>query len=117
MTFCSRAVESTGVAAISGAPLRARQQVHAFTSRLSPRTGRARTLQVRADNALIINTKGKSDMKPRKLSQANLWVWRGYHVAGGGHAFIGLYLAKQLLSDGHSVTILNDGSKVKSSPL
>ena len=31
---------------------------------------------------------------------------------GGGHAVIGLYLAKQLLDAGHSVTILNDGSQV-----
>jgi hypothetical protein len=37
--------------------------------------------------------------------------------AGGGHAFIGLYLAKQLLSDGHSVTILNDGAKVSAYPM
>ena len=32
--------------------------------------------------------------------------------AGGGHAFIGLHLAKQLMKDGHSVTILNDGDEV-----
>ena len=44
---------------------------------------------VRADNALIVNTKG------------------------GGHAFIGLHLAKKLLSQGHSVTILNDGDQAK----
>ena len=34
--------------------------------------------------------------------------------AGGGHAEIGLHLAKQLLSAGHSVTILNDGEQVQS---
>ncbi len=43
---------------------------------------------VRADSALIVNTKG------------------------GGHAFLGLHLAKRLLADGHSVTILNDGDQV-----
>ena len=37
---------------------------------------------VRADSALIVNTKG------------------------GGHAFLGLHLAKKLLAQGHSVTIL-----------
>ncbi|GMH42227.1 hypothetical protein BSKO_10146 [Bryopsis sp. KO-2023] len=42
-------------------------------------------LDVRNDNCLIVNTKG------------------------GGHAFIGLHLAKKLMSDGHAVTILNDG--------
>lgn len=44
---------------------------------------------MRAENVLIINTKG------------------------GGHAEIGLHLAKQLLSAGHSVTILNDGEQGK----
>lgn len=43
---------------------------------------------MRADSALIVNTKG------------------------GGHAFLGLHLAKKLLADGHSVTILNDGDQV-----
>ena len=42
----------------------------------------------RADSVLIINTKG------------------------GGHAFLGLYLAKELLAAGHKVSILNDGDKV-----
>lgn len=54
------------------------------------RQGRSLCTQVRADNVLIANTKG------------------------GGHAFIGLHLAKQLLNDGHSVTILNDGDEVRS---
>jgi nucleoside-diphosphate-sugar epimerase len=44
---------------------------------------------VRADSVLIANTKS------------------------GGHAFIGLHLAKQLLSAGHQVTILNDGDQAK----
>jgi nucleoside-diphosphate-sugar epimerase len=44
---------------------------------------------VRNDSALIVNTKG------------------------GGHAFIGLHLAKKLLADGHKVTILNDGDQSK----
>jgi hypothetical protein len=43
---------------------------------------------VRADRCLIVNTKG------------------------GGHAFIGLYLAKALLAKGHDVTIFNDGDQV-----
>ena len=51
--------------------------------------GRALSAQVRADNVLIANTKG------------------------GGHAFIGLHLAKELLDGGHSVTILNDGDEVR----
>lgn len=46
-------------------------------------------MSVRADRALIVNTKG------------------------GGHAFLGLHLAKRLLADGHSVTILNDGDQSK----
>ncbi|BDA41646.1 Chloroplast stem-loop binding protein of 41 kDa a, chloroplastic [Coccomyxa sp. Obi] len=50
---------------------------------------RSPCLLVRAENVLIINTKG------------------------GGHAEIGLHLAKQLLSGGHSVTILNDGDQAK----
>lgn len=54
------------------------------------RQGRFLCTQVRADNVLIANTKG------------------------GGHAFIGLHLAKQLLDNGHSVTILNDGDEVRS---
>ena len=54
------------------------------------RQGRSLCTQVRADNVLIANTKG------------------------GGHAFIGLHLAKQLLDSGHSVTILNDGDEVRS---
>ena len=45
-------------------------------------------LVVRSDSALIVNTKG------------------------GGHAFLGLHLAKRLLAAGHTVTILNDGDKV-----
>ncbi|CAK0742954.1 hypothetical protein CVIRNUC_001432 [Coccomyxa viridis] len=84
----SRVGNSLGAGAPSCAPLRPRH-VLAFTSRLHQRSARARTVEVRADNALIINTKG------------------------GGHAFIGLYLAKQLLDAGHSVTILNDGSQDK----
>jgi len=46
-------------------------------------------LVVRNDSALIVNTKG------------------------GGHAFLGLHLAKKLIADGHRVTILNDGDKTK----
>lgn len=51
--------------------------------------GSSLRLQARADNILIINTKG------------------------GGHAFLGLHLAKRLLKDGHTVTILNDGDEAK----
>ena len=43
---------------------------------------------VRADSCLIVNTKG------------------------GGHAFLGLHLARKLLAAGHEVTILNDGDHV-----
>ena len=60
--------------------------------RPSPTALRARVagaVSVRADSALIVNTKG------------------------GGHAFLGLHLAKKLLADGHSVTILNDGDPAK----
>ncbi len=49
---------------------------------------RALTVNVRNANVLIANTKG------------------------GGHAFIGLYLAKELLKKGHKVTIMNDGDEV-----
>lgn len=55
---------------------------------IAARSGRSLCASVRADNVLIANTKG------------------------GGHAFIGLHLAKQLLDSGHSVTILNDGDEV-----
>ena len=72
MALSSRAVDSTGVAAISGAPLRPRHQVHAFTSRLSPRIGRSRTVQVRADNALIINAKGTTSEGTRECLDAQL---------------------------------------------
>ena len=48
-----------------------------------------RSLKVSAQQALIVNAKG------------------------GGHAFIGLYLAKELQQAGHSVTIFNDGDKVR----
>ena len=61
------------------APASTKSRVHA----------RRVAVSVRADSALIVNTKG------------------------GGHAFLGLYLAKKLLADGHSVTILNDGSQEK----
>jgi len=36
------------------------------------------------------------------------------NTKGGGHAFLGLHLAKELLSAGHSVSIFNDGDKAKS---
>jgi nucleoside-diphosphate-sugar epimerase len=36
----------------------------------------------------------------------------GYVVSFVGHAFIGLYLAKELLAKGHDVTIFNDGDAV-----
>ena len=55
---------------------------------VTARAGRNLCANVRAGNVLIANTKG------------------------GGHAFIGLHLAKQLLDSGHSVTILNDGDEV-----
>lgn len=54
-----------------------------------PAAARRVALAVRADSALIVNTKG------------------------GGHSFLGLHLAKKLLSQGHSVTILNDGDAAK----
>ena len=53
------------------------------------RVSARRQVQVRADAALIGNTKG------------------------GGHCFLGLYLAKKLIKDGHSVTIMNDGDEAK----
>jgi len=58
------------------------------TARLST-SSRKHCLDVRADNVLIINTKG------------------------GGHAFLGLHTANKLLKAGHRVTILNDGDKDK----
>lgn len=53
------------------------------------RASRQRTVSVSAANALIVNCKS------------------------GGHAFIGYYLANELLAKGHSVTILNDGEEVR----
>lgn len=52
-------------------------------------TSRRLAVQVRADNALIVNCKS------------------------GGHAFVGYYLAKALLAKGHKVTIMNDGDQVR----
>ena len=46
---------------------------------------------IRAEQVLIVNTKG------------------------GGHAFIGLHLAKALLKNGHSITIFNDGDQASPS--
>lgn len=34
------------------------------------------------------------------------------NTKGGGHAFVGLHLARQLLSAGHDVTLMNDGDQV-----
>jgi hypothetical protein len=50
---------------------------------------RTRCVSVNASKALIVNTKG------------------------GGHAFIGLHLAKALLARGHQVTIMNDGDQAR----
>lgn len=58
-------------------------------SRCRPQAAARVPLVVRNDNALIVNTKG------------------------GGHAFLGLHLAKKLIKDGHKVTILNDGDQSK----
>ncbi len=52
-------------------------------------SGRRLAVQVRADNALIVNCKS------------------------GGHAFVGYYLAKALVAKGHTVTIMNDGDQVR----
>ena len=38
---------------------------------------------------------------------------RKTHTQGGGHAFIGYHLAKQLIAKGHDVTIFNDGDEAK----
>lgn len=51
--------------------------------------GRTSTVRVCAEKVLIVNTKK------------------------GGHSFVGLYLAKHLASKGHTVTIMNDGDKVR----
>lgn len=63
--------------------------VKARRSANKQRGGRLASLVVRNENVLIANTKG------------------------GGHAFIGLYLARKLVSEGHKVTILNDGDMAK----
>lgn len=42
-----------------------------------------------------------------------LWYCCAAISAAAGHAFLGLHLAKKLLSDGHKVTILNDGDEAK----
>ena len=53
---------------------------------------RSHTCVVRAERVLIVNTKK------------------------GGHAFLGLYLAKRLLGKGYGVTIFNDGDPVRPCP-
>jgi hypothetical protein len=63
----------------------------AFAARSCARpvpAARKLAVTVRAEKVLIVNTKG------------------------GGHAFIGLHLARALIRDGHAVTILNDGDEV-----
>lgn len=50
--------------------------------------GRSLRLDCRAENCLIVNTKG------------------------GAHALIGYHLAKKLMTQGHSVTLMNDGKQV-----
>lgn len=61
---------------------------HALRPRVQSQR-RATQLRVVSERVLIANTKG------------------------GGHAFIGLHLAQQLLQAGHEVTILNDGDEVR----
>ena len=88
------------------------------------RSGRLLCATVRAENVLIMNTKGVDSeaTQPYPICLAFLSVpsqttpERRLTCIGGGHAFIGLYLAKQLLKDGHSVTILNDGDEVWAHP-
>lgn len=63
----------------------------AFRPAIAARVSRRTAVKVNAEKVLIVNTKG------------------------GGHAFIGLYLAQELLKKKHEVTILNDGDKVKNS--
>lgn len=58
-------------------------------TRFGARASRRVAVTVRADKCLIVNTKG------------------------GGHAFIGYHLAKQLVAKGHDVTIFNDGDQAK----
>ena len=60
-----------------------------LSARPAAATARRASLVCRADSVLIANTKG------------------------GGHAFLGLHLAKKLMSQGHKVTILNDGDEVR----
>lgn len=69
-------------------------RVAALRPRAAPRprpAGRALTVTVRAEKVMVVNTKK------------------------GGHAFVGLYLAKRLDAVGHSVTIFNDGDAVRPS--
>lgn len=53
--------------------------------------GRQLGVTVRAENCLIVNTKA------------------------GAHALIGIHLAKRLMTQGHSVTLMNDGDQVQDS--
>ena len=68
------------------------QRADVFGSRLKAHRHSCRQssmrMAARADSVLIINTKG------------------------GGHAFLGLHLARRLLKDGHTVSIFNDGEEV-----
>jgi nucleoside-diphosphate-sugar epimerase len=74
----------------AGAPLVAvaRRATPGAAFRPAPASRRA-SVAVRADKCLIVNCKS------------------------GGHAFVGLYLAKALLAKGHDVTIVNDGDQEK----
>jgi hypothetical protein len=55
----------------------------------APSSSRRTSVRVRADKCLITTTKG------------------------GGHAFISLYLARELLNKGHDVTIFQQGDQVR----
>jgi nucleoside-diphosphate-sugar epimerase len=82
-TIAARAPAPSTASSFAGA------RIHSSTSRRRARVSARSQVTVRNDNALIVNTKG------------------------GGHCFLGLYLAKKLVADGHKVTILNDGDESK----
>ena len=63
--------------------------------------GHTRALQLRQQSQ-------RSHTRLRVVSERVLIA----NTKGGGHSFIGLHLAQQLLQKGHEVTILNDGEEV-----
>ncbi|CAG9466572.1 unnamed protein product [Pedinophyceae sp. YPF-701] len=89
-SFAGAKVSLTSVASRAGAPVAAAPLRAVRGARAAARRSSTRVMAAAGGmNCLIVNTKG------------------------GGHAFIGLYLARALMAKGHKVTLMNDGDEAK----